>query len=73
MICDRQGCEEEVIATITLQGTSNAEVTSEETYYLCSQHYYDAVHVIKTLQLLVNIPITAHEVNLERNNTTHLQ
>jgi hypothetical protein len=62
MICDRQGCTQEVTATITLQKTTNAEVTGEETYYLCSQHYHDTVHVIKTLQSLVNLPIKTHEM-----------
>ncbi len=73
MICDRQGCEEEVTATITLLKTTNAEVTGEETYYLCSQHYHDTVHVIKTLQMLVKTPIMTHEVSLEHKSTTHLQ
>src|SRR6266704_883902 len=61
MTCDRQGCTQEVTATITLQGTTNAEGPDEETYYLCSQHYHDTVHVIKTLQSLVNLPVKMHE------------
>ena len=47
---------------IALQKTANAEVTGEETYYLCPQHYHDTVHVIKTLQSLVNLPVKMHEM-----------
>lgn len=69
-ICDRQGCEQETQATITLSGTANAEGPDDKTYYLCLQHYHDAVHVIKTLQLLINLPIETHETineSIERN------
>jgi hypothetical protein len=62
MICDRVGCMQETSATITLYGEANAEEPgTSKTYRLCSQHYYDCVHVIKTLQMLVALPITTEE------------